>query len=170
MSSAPPPKLTKKQKKGLAFRERKQGKQPGDKGSKGRHGQDPDDAVLEVPVEENQDLASVQVSGVEAAGVEGAAIGVAPADGRTGKGKAADARGEAVGGKSGKRKREEGEAGGGEGDKPRPKKKKGVPGDGADEAAVSAVKKKGADKSQGKQRFILFIGEPGGAPGPHRFG
>lgn len=157
-SSAQPPKLTKKQKKGLAFRERKSGKLSTK--DKGKHGQSADDeAGLEVPIEENQDLASLEVSGVEVSGLESAAIGGTEADGGKGKGKAADTGDKKVWTHSKKRKREEGEASTSQSDKPKSKKKKRVSGDIADETRVTDVKKKAEAKSEVKQRFILFVGE-----------
>ncbi|KAF7979390.1 hypothetical protein HWV62_42488 [Athelia sp. TMB] len=148
MSSTIPAKLTKKQKKGLAFRERKQGKQPKDRS---KHGQSNDDlAVLEVPIEENQDLASLEVPDLEVQGLADAPSGIVKADGGKGKSKAPDTGDEKVSGKSKKRKREEGEASGSQSEKPKSKKKKGVSGAAAGEAAVT--------EDKGKQRFILFVG------------
>lgn len=157
MSSAPPIKLTKKQKKGLAFRERKQGKQPKNKSNHGQSGRD--ETGLEVPVEENQDLASLQVHSMEVQGLACAPISISKVDGGKGKGKAKDTGDKEVSVKPKKRKREEGDANGVESDGPRSKKKKGASGNVADESVVKTAPQKKRETNEGKQRFILFVGE-----------
>ncbi|KAI0639656.1 hypothetical protein C8Q77DRAFT_1152619 [Trametes polyzona] len=139
-------KLTKKQKKALAFRERK---------GKGK-AKSFDDLDNDVPVEENQDLAEVQV-GEEAAAVE------APAGRAKDAKKAGAPDADAVeGGNKGKKRKREDEAAAvdGEGAKEqqqKPKKKR----KGADGAGVAAGDAGEGAKQEGKkvkQRYILFVG------------
>lgn len=144
MSNTQPPKLTKKQKKGIAFRERKQGK------GKSKH-VDREDAGLQVPVEENLDSAEIEDNYVEAEKV----VSSEPSRGssrRNGDEKAdhsGGGRGTRVVGEKRKRE-EEGEEDQKESNKPEQKKRKGGNGD-------EKVGEK-EEKSQGKQRFILFVG------------
>lgn len=158
MPTTQPPKLTKKQKKGIAFRDRKQGKLfkgPGKNGTL-----DSEEASNDVPVEENQDMAGLSIPEVEGAELAHAATsksstGKGNGKGK-GKGKASDIsiRGDTkVVEKAKKRKREEGEREGEEGEKPKQKKQKGSAGD------ATGTDLTGKDiKTQGKQRFILFLG------------
>lgn len=146
-------KLTKKQKKALAFRDRK-----------GKGKPQSFDDLDDVPVDENQDCAEVELD-AEADDVE------APAGRKAGAKKGAAQDAEALGdgdrGKGKKRKREEKPEGDeeakedGAGEKNTKKKRKGA--DGAGVAAGDAVgedaKKADSKKPQGKQRFILFVGE-----------
>ncbi|KII94156.1 hypothetical protein PLICRDRAFT_100531 [Plicaturopsis crispa FD-325 SS-3] len=138
-----PPKLTKKQKKAVAFRERKQGR-----GGK--------DAVLDeddndVPVSEDQALAEVQDPGADGKDKDKSAK------------EGAKAKGDAVLVVEGrKRKREEAEKNegaegegvgeGGEGEKRKRKRKKGADG-AAERTDGDAGQKKGVN-----QRFLLFVG------------
>ncbi|KAI0830562.1 hypothetical protein BC628DRAFT_1354570 [Trametes gibbosa] len=138
-------KLTKKQKKAVAFRERKGKSKP--KGF--------DDLDNDVPVEENQDRAEAEVD--EDAGAVQAPAG-RPADAK--KGGAQDAHLLGEGGKGKKRKREQGPVDGdGEGAKETKSKKKRKGADGAgvaggEEAEYEAKE----DGNKVKQRFILFVG------------
>lgn len=153
MSSAP--KLTKKQKKALAFRDRGKGK---------GKAKSFDELDNDIPIEEDQDRADAalylaeEVAGLEAqAGLpKHATKGSAQAEGESGY---QDGQGK---GKGKKRKREEGDAevvkeqGKGEEDaapaKKAKKKRKGVDG-----AAVDAGEDGGEDNVK-KQKFILFVG------------
>jgi nucleolar protein 6 len=148
MSSAQSPKLTKKQKKGIAFRERKQGR------SDRKNGRlDGDQDGQEVPVQEAVDQIEIQDGDVE---VEETAAkeGSRKADAKgKGKDKAFAVRGDTkVAQSAAKRKREEGEAH--EGEKQTQKKIKRDPADGVKGEAVEKGTKK-----QAKQRFILFVGK-----------
>lgn len=149
-------KLTKKQKKALAFRDRK-----------GKGKPQSFDDLDDVPVDENQDRAEVEL-GAEADAVE-APAGRAPGA-KKGAAQDAEALGDGDRGKGKKRKREEKPEGDeeakedGAGEKKTKKKRKGA--DGAGVAAGDAVeedkeegKKEEGKKAQGKQRFILFVGE-----------
>ncbi|KAH7930511.1 hypothetical protein BV22DRAFT_54083 [Leucogyrophana mollusca] len=156
-------KLTKKQKKGIAFRDRKSGK-----GKPKR----PDDEnyALDVPIVEDQDMAGVQDSVVEDT-QEGAAAATSVVANRKDKGKGkeksadvvADAAPTVVVGAK-KRKREAAEAKGGadgkqgETEKPKAKKRKGSAGEAID--LLDEVNGAGSEaaKGQAKQRFILFLG------------
>lgn len=152
-----PQKLTKKQKKGVAFRERKQGKRT--KVPQEDAGDD-----LDVPVAEDQDLAGIQVGNVEAAEAVGNGKNrSARKDEDKGKNKegakseAADVVVESSEGKK-KRKREVvTEDKGNEEDKPKRKRKKGAVSDGEGSGNAPADGKKTVS-SEGKQRFILFVG------------
>ncbi|KAI0332024.1 hypothetical protein GY45DRAFT_1321573 [Cubamyces sp. BRFM 1775] len=138
-------KLTKKQKKALAFRERK---------GKGK-AKSFDELDNDVPVEENQDLAEVQ-DGEEADPVE-APAGRAP-DAK--KGGAEDAEVLDGGKKGKKRKREDGDGQEQqqEGAKEqKSKKRKGADGQGVDAGDTADGESKGDGKKQ-KQRYILFVG------------
>lgn len=144
MSTPHTPKLTKKQKKGIAFRERKQGK-----GSKNKNGDDIDreGAGGEIPIEENQDLALLQSTEVEDREL-------AHAKTSKGKGKSSEDNSGQVAAsgdtglveKSKKRKREAGEAISEEGGKERQKRRRkasaGGPAVGS-KIASSATKGKG---------------------------
>ncbi|KAI0778433.1 hypothetical protein BD413DRAFT_465306 [Trametes elegans] len=138
-------KLTKKQKKALAFRERK---------GKGK-AKSFDELDNDVPVEENQDLAEAEVDA--APGAVEAPQGRA-ADAKAGGAQDADALGS--GHKPKKRKREEGPGETGEGAKEQKSKKKRKGEDGAGvvagDAAEGEVKEGGKQKV--KQRYILFVG------------
>ncbi|KAI0756756.1 hypothetical protein C8Q80DRAFT_1264775 [Daedaleopsis nitida] len=157
MSSAA--KLTKKQKKALAFRERK--------GKSKSSAQTFDEMDNDVPVDENQDLAEAELD-AEAVPVEAPTRPAAAAK----KGDTQDA--DALGGshKSKKRKREvedEGTQDGGKrldedkeagvdgsASKPKEKKKrKDMDGAGVEVEGGQTTEKAG---SEGKQRFILFVG------------
>jgi hypothetical protein len=171
-SSNPLQKLTKKQKKGLAFRERKSGKQK--KTADPTHQDQYEYGLAEmdfnaIPAMEDEVLVGVAGGSVQVEGVLGAAKGKVGKEkggkGDKSKGKRAskDAE-EAVGvvaqvGKGKKRKREEGDIEGGEaevegaggagdGEKGRKRKK-----------AVKKVDGEGdGEEDRGKQRFILFVG------------
>ncbi|TFK56572.1 hypothetical protein OE88DRAFT_1730049 [Heliocybe sulcata] len=141
-------KLTKKQKKAIAFRERK-GK-----------GKARDDGGNDIPVQEDQGLASIQVADVEHAD-DGAQ--------REEGGAAADGRGGEVVGKSRKRKREEEAAGkgkekDGKGEKEegraKPEKKRKKAAKDEDEADAEGEVDLDGQKSvkKDKQRYILFVG------------
>jgi len=167
-------KLTKKQKKSLAFRDRKSGKKASSSAKNDGDGAlDMDDNA--VPVSEDQDLAAMDVDVVEPAagkgkGKSGAAApekekNSASAKGK-GKGKAAEAStgpadsGEpAKAGKSKKRKREDEEEGEGAAEGATVKKKKAKKakegGDKPGEETAEGKKKEAANKNQ---RFILFLG------------
>lgn len=152
-------KLTKKQKKALAFRDRK-----------GKGKPQSFDDLDDVPVDENQDRAEVEL-GAETDAVE-APAGRAPGA-KKGVAQDAEALGDGDRGKGKKRKREEKPEGDEEaqakeddaGEKKTKKKRKGA--DGAGVAAGDAVeeskkeegKKEEGKKAQGKQRFILFVGK-----------
>lgn len=151
-----PPKLTKKQKKGVAFRERKQGR------GKGKDAVD--DVDNDVPIQEDQDTADVQ-----AVQVEGKGMVRSKGESKVKKqSKDVDA---VVSEKQKKRKREA-EPDEGEGstkkeakddtqaDKPKRKKKKGpIDGDGAETGVAKAAAAKKPSQNEMKQRFILFVGE-----------
>ncbi|KAI0801021.1 hypothetical protein C8Q74DRAFT_1364672 [Fomes fomentarius] len=153
MSSAP--KLTKKQKKALAFRERKgKGKAKGF-----------DELDNDVPIEENQDLAEAELD-EEAPPVEAQARPATST--KKGGAESADTVGSAHKGK--KRKREVEDTGdeskdkdvgveeGDTGKQKAKKKRKGVDSSGVEvETDESAEKGKGNSKN-GKQRYILFVG------------
>ena len=146
MSSAQSPKLTKKQKKGIAFRERKQGR--ADR-KNGRLASDQDGQ--EVPVQEAVDQIEIQDGDVEMEETA-AKEGSRKADTK-GKGKGVAVRGDTkVVQSAAKRKREEGEKH--EGEKPTQKKIKRDP---ADDSKAETVEK--GTKKQVKQRFILFVGK-----------
>ncbi|KAI0375253.1 hypothetical protein BV20DRAFT_960350 [Pilatotrama ljubarskyi] len=140
-----PQKLTKKQKKALAFRERK---------GKGK-AKSFDELDNDVPVEENQDLAEVQVD-EEPGPVEAPAGRAADAK----KGGAQDADALDGGNKGKKRKREEGNAGDAEGAKEQKSKKKRKGADGAGVDTGDAAEGDGQEdgKKKVKQRYILFVG------------
>lgn len=152
MASTQPPKLTKKQKKGIAFRERRTGK--------GKGKDDPSASEIlshEVPIAEDQDMAEMEDNQVEFEKVESKKGGNKDKGKGTGRSKG-DENTEQVGveldsksvGKPKKRKRsEEGQADEDESAKPKQKKKKGD----VDQVANS---KKG--QATDKQRFILFVG------------
>lgn len=152
MSSAP--KLTKKQKKALAFRERK---------GKGKV-KSFDELDNDIPVEENQDLAEAE-GDEEAPSVEAQARPAAST--KKGGAEGADTVGSAHKGKKRKRELEDTgdtkdkDVGVEEGDTAKQKakkKRKGVDGSGVEvETDESAEKGKGNSKN-GKQRYILFIG------------
>lgn len=156
MSTTQPAKLTKKQRKGIAFRDRKQGR------SKGKN--DPPDGEgisHEVPVEENQDLAEIQGDAMEdeTLALKKAGKGKAKATSRS----KDDEKPERVGlGRdvkvvetTKKRKREaESQTGADESQTPKQKKKK--KGDSGVDTGAKVGEKDG--KNQGKQRFILFVG------------
>ncbi|KAG5647542.1 hypothetical protein DXG03_008895 [Asterophora parasitica] len=152
-----PAKLTKKQKKGIAFRERKSGK--GRRKDEAARSEDND-----VPVMEDQDTLGLEGAGVEIQEVEGKTKGKGPAamasvsgnQGQaTGKRKA-DAE-EQANDKPKKRKRDvDADVGGVEEERKDTKRKKLL-----DESEESGEKKAAAtksEKSDGKQRFILFVG------------
>ncbi|KAJ2912151.1 hypothetical protein MD484_g8262, partial [Candolleomyces efflorescens] len=167
-SSNPSQKLTKKQKKGLAFRERKSGKQK--KTANSTHEDEdeyglPEMDVISIPAIEDEVLVGVAGGSVQVEGVLGSTKGKVSKEkggqGDKSKGKRSSKDGkEAVGvaaqvGKGKKRKREEGDlegdeaevesAGGvGDGEKGRKRKKGDGQGDGVED--------------KGKQRFILFVG------------
>ena len=147
MSSAQLPKLTKKQKKGIAFRERKQGKS-----SKGKNDQpDGEGGGQDVPIQEAVDQAEIQDSDVEME--KAASTRSKETTDKKGKGKAVAVREDAkVVESAKKRKREEGETheGAHEGEKPKQKKLKSGSEDGAKAEKDSS--------NRGKQRFILFVG------------
>ncbi|KAI0361356.1 hypothetical protein OH77DRAFT_1417595 [Trametes cingulata] len=140
-----PQKLTKKQKKALAFRERK---------GKGK-AKSFDELDNDVPVEENQDLAEVQVD--EEPGPVEAPAGRA-ADAKKGGAQDADALG--AGHKGKKRKREDGSTEEAEGAKEQKskKKRKGADGAGVDAGDASEGDGKEDGKRKAKQRYILFVG------------
>lgn len=136
--------MTKKQKKAHAFRDRK-----------GKGKPQSFDDLDDVPVDENQDRAEVELA---PAGRK--------ADAKKGAAQDAEALGDGDRGKGKKRKREEKPDGDAEakedgaGEKKTKKKRKGA--DGAGVAAGDAVKegaKEDTKKAQAKQRFILFVGE-----------
>jgi nucleolar protein 6 len=151
MSSAQLPKLTKKQKKGIAFRERKQGKS-----SKGKNDQpDGEGGGQDVPIQEAVDQAEIQDSDVEME--KAASTRSKETTDKRGKGKGIPVREDAkVVESAKKRKREEGEThegaheGAHEGEKPKQKKLKSGSEDGA--------KAEKDLSNRGKQRFILFVG------------
>ena len=151
MASAQPPKLTKKQKKGIAFRERKKGKP-----DKARYDQFVgEDGGQDVPIQEAVDQAEIQGNHVEMEKVADAKkcqeSTVKKNRNRMGKCKAEDvpAPGDTkVVGKSKKRKREEGETN--EGEKSTQKKMK------KDDDAKAEGREN--TKSQAKPKFILFVG------------
>ncbi|KAJ3507180.1 hypothetical protein NLJ89_g6451 [Agrocybe chaxingu] len=170
-------KLTKKQKKGLAFRERKSGGKRQPQGRKGDNELDEMEANA-VPAMEDQDIAAGDGDKAEGTGAEHEKAGKAGWDaqrdegkrkegkvGRKGKGKAEaeDVRvSEPVLKKTGKRKREDGDEDEGEGEG-------GEDGeDGAGKKKSSkkpAKRKKGSEEDAGdakkdtsKQRFLLFVG------------
>jgi nucleolar protein 6 len=137
-----PTKLTKKQKKALAFRERK---------GKGKETAAHEQFENDVPVMEDQDLAETEVADSRLEGQEGAKV--------QDKGRA-----QVVEGK--KRKRDEAsEAGDNKAEKAKSKKRKrdseqavAVLADGDQKDATEGKTTKG--KAKGKQqRFILFVGE-----------
>ncbi|KAJ7293098.1 hypothetical protein C8J57DRAFT_1210742 [Mycena rebaudengoi] len=146
-----PQKLTKKQKKGIAFRDRK--------GGKGRNGDPSGVEDNEVPVLEVQDLADVQP--------DTPALEVAPKQGGKVASKAKEMQKEAKGAvvpsqTQKKRKRDDAPADGqvapakeGDSEGPKRKKAKGTPGENRDGDEVKGVKK---TQGQVKQRFILFVG------------
>jgi len=149
MSSAQLSKLTKKQKKGIAFRERKLGKSKNDQPDGKGGGQD-------VPIQEAVDQAEIQDSNVEmekATSTERTKERTGKSD-RKGKDKALAIRGDTkVVENAKKRKRGEGETHEGEtheGEKPKQKKIKSVSEDG--------TKAEKDTSNRGKQRFILFVG------------
>jgi len=151
MASTQPPKLTKKQKKGIAFRERKQGKS-----NKSKNDQpDGEDDSHAIPIQEAVDQAERQDGDVEMEKDRSAKTskeGTGKTNGKSkGKHKAEDfpVRGDTkVVDKAKKRKREEGEAH--ETEKPKQKKMK------TDDTKVEVGGKDA--KSEVKQRFILFVG------------
>lgn len=146
------PKLTKKQKKSLAFRERS-------KHGKSKDGID-SEMVNDIPIQENQDEAAIELGEVEAADVrrkdestarprEGVRKAKAAKDDSTVKGEV-----EAQTPKKRKRSREESEVAV-EGQVPRKRAKK--PAREA-EGGSEATEAEKTDKSSIKQRFILFVG------------
>ncbi|KAJ8702339.1 hypothetical protein PTI98_001062 [Pleurotus ostreatus] len=146
------PKLTKKQKKSLAFRERS-------KHGKSKHGID-SEMVNDIPIQENQDEAAIELGEVEAADVrrkdestarprEGVRKAKAAKDDPTVKGEV-----EAQSPKKRKRSTEESEVAV-EGQVPRKRAKK--PAREA-EGGSEATEAEKTDKSSIKQRFILFVG------------
>ncbi|KAA1468053.1 hypothetical protein DENSPDRAFT_833229 [Dentipellis sp. KUC8613] len=156
------PKLTKKQKKALAFRGRK---------GKGKGGDDADELSLAVPVAEDQDLADAALDeGQGAARVEegagqrrGAGRPEKVDDGQQG------GQGKAVAAKSKKRKRDaEGESGlageavGGGAEKHGVKKRKKQPaaegGEGKDAGGDADAEKVDMKDKSKQQRLILFLG------------
>ncbi|KAJ6504383.1 hypothetical protein DFH09DRAFT_1335399 [Mycena vulgaris] len=151
-----PQKLTKKQKKGIAFRDRKT--------TKSRpHGDPAGLEDNEVPVLEVQDLADVQADtpALEVAPKQGKLVAPKNKEARKGKEKEKDAMGPAPSQK--KRKREDAVEGDtvvaeqgkdGEPEGPKRKKKKG----GASPTGVAGDAGKGAKAAEVKQRFILFVG------------
>ncbi|KDQ31013.1 hypothetical protein PLEOSDRAFT_166326 [Pleurotus ostreatus PC15] len=145
------PKLTKKQKKSLAFRERS-------KHGKSKHGID-SEMVNDIPIQENQDEAAIELGEVEAADVrrkdestarprEGVRKAKAAKDDPTVKGEV-----EAQSPKKRKRSTEESEVAV-EGQVPRKRAKK--PAREA-EGGSEATEAEKTDKSSIKQRFILFV-------------
>lgn len=147
MASTQPPKLTKKQKKGIAFRERRT--------NKGKH--DPSAGEIpgqQIPIAEDQDLAEMEDDDVEVEKVEGKKGNNRNKDESTRRSKddeSAEHIGVEVGNrlveKPKKRKRsEEGQTDEDESAKPRKKKRD-----------VDQVAKNG--QATEKQRFILFVGE-----------
>ncbi|CDO73473.1 hypothetical protein BN946_scf185013.g108 [Trametes cinnabarina] len=139
-------KLTKKQKKALAFRERK---------GKGKP-KSFDELDNDVPVEENQDLAEAEVD-AEAGAVE------APARRAAGAQKAGAQAQDAVEGgnaKGKKRKREDGAEQDGVGAKEQKakKKRKGANGEGVDTGDEAEGESKSSGKKDAKRRYILFVG------------
>ncbi|KAJ7675378.1 hypothetical protein B0H17DRAFT_1161621 [Mycena rosella] len=155
-----PQKLTKKQKKGIAFRDR--GKTPKSKSKS--HGAPTGLEDNEVPVMEDQALADAapDTPAVEVAPKQG---GPGAAKGK-GKGKEKAKTGDAVDAapsQQKKRKRDESVGGGDvakqpEGDAEGPKRKKKKGSSGAAGVADEAGKGAKAPESQVKQRFILFVG------------
>ena len=147
MPSAQLPKLTKKQKKGIAFRERKQGKS-----GRGRNDQpNGEDGGQDVPIQEAVDQAEIQDNDVEME--KAASTRSKETTDKRGKGKGIPVREDAkVVESAKKRKREEGETheGAHESEKPKQKKLKGGSEDGAKAEKDSS--------NRGKQRFILFVG------------
>ncbi|KAI9060551.1 hypothetical protein FKP32DRAFT_1655868 [Trametes sanguinea] len=142
-------KLTKKQKKALAFRERKGGKGKGKAKSF-------DELDNDVPVEENQDLAEAEVDA--AAGAVEAQTGRAP--GAEEGGAQDEGAVERAAGKGKKRKREEGDGQDGEGAKEKKgkKKRKGADGEGVDAGDDGEGEGKSGSKKDVKRRYILFVG------------
>ncbi|KAG6817726.1 hypothetical protein H0H87_004517 [Tephrocybe sp. NHM501043] len=154
-----PAKLTKKQKKGIAFRERKTGK--GHKDKDGAYRSEDND----VPVMEDQDAALLEGPSVEVAKVvEGkkskSTEDVSGSDSKAkGKRKAGAEDADTDAGKPKKRKREDKDSNIDDAEhaeeKPAAKRKKPVEGAG-DSGPDKKVAKK--TKPDGKQRFILFVG------------
>jgi nucleolar protein 6 len=150
MSSAQLPKLTKKQKKGIAFRERKQGKSKKDKNDQ----PDGEGGGQDVPIQEAIHQAEIQDDDVEMkreGSTKKSEEMISKADGK-GKSKGVAVRGDTeMVGRPKKRKWEEREAH--DGEKPKPKKLKGGSEDNAKVEKETNI--------QGKQRFILFLGTYG---------
>lgn len=138
------PRLTKKQKKGIAFRERKHHK------DKSKH-VDPEVAGLQVPIEENLDSAEIEDDNMEVEKVVSSEPRPSRDSSRGNRDEKTNCNGVGRDGKvvGKKRKREEEGEEGQKGGKPQQKKRKGGSGN-------EKVGEEG--KNQGKQRFILFVG------------
>ncbi|KAI0066460.1 hypothetical protein BV25DRAFT_1820410 [Artomyces pyxidatus] len=150
------PRLTKKQKKASAFRDRKTGKP-----SKSTHTDDADELAHAVPVAEDQDVADAALSEAEGAPRDDAA--------RTRAKRGGGGQDAAVVAPSKKRKRgAEGEGGPGapaegadSGGQKKRKRKGGAEQDvgvSAGDEAEGGEEVKGKGKEKGKQRLILFVG------------
>ena len=148
MASTQPPKLTKKQKKGIAFWERRTIKE------KRKH--DPSAGEIpshEVPIAEDQDLAEMEDDDVEIQKVESKKGGIRDKDKGTCRGKD-DESAEYIGVEAGDKSVE----------KPK-KRKRSKEGRTDEEESTTPRKKRNVDQvakngqATEKQRFILFVGE-----------